>query len=33
MAAKTTVDGNLDKSICAAATAGMENPKGFGVYL
>jgi hypothetical protein len=32
-AAEATVDGDLARSIPAAATAGSENPKGFGVYL
>jgi hypothetical protein len=32
-AADATVKGNLNRSIRVAATAGMENPKGFGVYL
>jgi hypothetical protein len=32
-AAEATVEGILNRYIRAAATAGMENPKGFGVYL
>jgi hypothetical protein len=33
MAPEATVEGNLNRSIRTAATAGMENPKGFNVYL